>query len=140
MNRRLLTQKDLPEFEPVPLNLAMLVAEGLRLVQEQDLVNSTKLGEEYMVRGDGRGGGVFVCLLLYCCTAGAGRRGGLGIGLRYMVRGGREGVLCVCVLCVLCEERGAGSWLELACLRPHDLSSSHRCCCCCCPVCTCIRL
>jgi hypothetical protein len=49
MNRRLLTQKDLPEFEPVPLTLAMLVAEGLRLVQEQDLVNSTKLGEEYMV-------------------------------------------------------------------------------------------
>ena len=50
MNRRLLSQQDLPEFEPVPLTLAMLVAEGMRLVQEQQMVNNTKLGEEYMVR------------------------------------------------------------------------------------------
>ena len=50
MNRRLLSQQDLPEFEPVPLTLAMLVAEGMRLVQEQQMVNNSKLGEEYMVR------------------------------------------------------------------------------------------
>lgn len=51
MNRRLMQQKNLPEFEPVPLSLASLVSEGMRLVAEQELVNTTKLGEEYMVRG-----------------------------------------------------------------------------------------
>jgi len=56
VNRRLLQQKNLPEFEPVPLSLASLVAEGMRLVAEQDLVNNTKLGEEYMVRPAGGGG------------------------------------------------------------------------------------
>jgi hypothetical protein len=50
-----MTQKNLPEFEPVPLTLASLVAEGMRLVQQQDLVNTNKLGEEYMVRGGGSG-------------------------------------------------------------------------------------
>lgn len=55
VNKRLMTQKNLPEFEPVPLTLASLVAEGMRLVQQQDLVNTNKLGEEYMVRGGGSG-------------------------------------------------------------------------------------
>lgn len=49
VNKRLLSQQDLPEFEPVPLTLASLVAEGMRLVQEQELVSTSKLGEEYMV-------------------------------------------------------------------------------------------
>lgn len=49
MNKRLLQQKNLPEFEPVPLTLAMLVQEGMRLVKEQQLVNNNRLGEEYMV-------------------------------------------------------------------------------------------
>jgi hypothetical protein len=49
VNKRLLAQKNLPEFEPVPLTLASLVAEGMRLVTQQDLVNTNKLGEEYMV-------------------------------------------------------------------------------------------
>lgn len=57
VNSRLISQRDLPEFEPVPLCLADLVAEGMRLVAEQELVNTTKLGEEYMVRGGGKGGG-----------------------------------------------------------------------------------
>jgi SpoVK/Ycf46/Vps4 family AAA+-type ATPase len=48
VNKRLLAQKNLPEFEPVPLTLASLVAEGMRLVTQQDLVNTNKLGEEYM--------------------------------------------------------------------------------------------
>jgi hypothetical protein len=70
MNRRLLTQKDLPEFEPVPLTLAMLVAEGMRLVKEQELVNTSKLGEEYMVS-------------VLCWGGGGGSQGGVTTGALY---------------------------------------------------------
>lgn len=48
VNKRLLSQKDLPEFEPVPLTLADLLAEGRRLVGEQEAVNQGRLGELYM--------------------------------------------------------------------------------------------
>ncbi len=48
VHRRLINKEGLPEFEPVPLSLDMLLAEGRRLVAEQDAVNSAKLSEEYM--------------------------------------------------------------------------------------------
>lgn len=48
VQRRLLKRDGVPVFEPVQLTLDMLVAEGERLVREQDLVNSNKLSEEYM--------------------------------------------------------------------------------------------
>jgi hypothetical protein len=72
MNARLLAQRGLPEFEPVPLTLDMLRAEGDRLAAEQDLVNNTHLGELYMkgvnwASGDEEGGG------------GGGGGGGLGL-------------------------------------------------------------
>jgi hypothetical protein len=58
--------QDLPEFEPIPLRLADLVAEGERLVREQDAVNASKLGEEYMVRH-------VACVCVwgeeFCCSA-----------------------------------------------------------------------
>ena len=38
----------LPSFEPVPLQLEALLAEGRRLAQEQEHVNSFRLSEEYM--------------------------------------------------------------------------------------------
>lgn len=48
VHRRLINREGLPEFEPVPISLASLLAEGRRLVAEQDAVNSAKLSEEYM--------------------------------------------------------------------------------------------
>ncbi|KAF8055666.1 rca [Scenedesmus sp. PABB004] len=62
VNRRLLSQQGVPEFEPAAISLDGLVAEGRRLVAEQELVNSSKLSEAYM-RGvawgerDAAGGG-----------------------------------------------------------------------------------
>ena len=38
----------LPSFTPVPLRLEALLAEGRRLAQEQEHVNSFRLSEEYM--------------------------------------------------------------------------------------------
>jgi hypothetical protein len=46
--RRLIKKKDLPQFEPVRLTYAMLEAEGERLEQEQEFVNSQRLSEEYL--------------------------------------------------------------------------------------------
>ncbi|KAI3426183.1 hypothetical protein D9Q98_008560 [Chlorella vulgaris] len=48
LGRRLAKQEGLPTFEPVDLSLNMLMAEGRRLVEEQDLINSHKLSEVYM--------------------------------------------------------------------------------------------
>jgi hypothetical protein len=48
VNKRLLAQQDLPEFEPVPLQLSDLLSEGRRLVGEQEAVNAGRLGELYM--------------------------------------------------------------------------------------------
>eukprot|EP00882_Tetradesmus_deserticola_P007825 GHRQ01008237.1.p1 GENE.GHRQ01008237.1~~GHRQ01008237.1.p1 ORF type:complete len:325 (+),score=170.99 GHRQ01008237.1:94-1068(+) len=48
VNKRLLAQQDLPEFEPVALRLADLISEGQRLVGEQAAVNAGRLGELYM--------------------------------------------------------------------------------------------
>ena len=47
---------DLPNFEPVEVTIDMLLAEGHRLAEEQNRVNSLKLSEEYMK--DTGGGGV----------------------------------------------------------------------------------
>jgi hypothetical protein len=55
VHRRLINKEGLPEFEPVQLTLQDLLAEGRRLVAEQDAVNSAKLSEEYM-RGAKRTG------------------------------------------------------------------------------------
>ncbi|PSC73399.1 ribulose bisphosphate carboxylase oxygenase chloroplastic [Micractinium conductrix] len=48
LGKRLLKQEDLPVFEPVDLTLEMLMAEGRRLVQEQEFVNSMRLSQEYL--------------------------------------------------------------------------------------------
>lgn len=48
VHRRLVKQKDLPQFTPVRATLDVLVAEGERLVAEQDAVNSSKLSEDYL--------------------------------------------------------------------------------------------
>ncbi|PRW44880.1 ribulose bisphosphate carboxylase oxygenase chloroplastic isoform C [Chlorella sorokiniana] len=48
LGRRLLAQEGLPQFEPVDLTLAMLLEEGRRLVQEQEMVNSMRLSDEYL--------------------------------------------------------------------------------------------
>ncbi|KAI8112003.1 hypothetical protein M9435_004498 [Picochlorum sp. BPE23] len=48
LGRRLVHQENLPEFEPVNLKLENLMAEGERLVREQDHLNSLKLSNEYL--------------------------------------------------------------------------------------------
>eukprot|EP00889_Picochlorum_renovo_P006595 jgi/Picre1/33625/NNA_001105.t1 len=48
LGRRLVHQENLPEFEPVNLKLENLMAEGRRLVREQDHLNSLKLSNEYL--------------------------------------------------------------------------------------------
>lgn len=60
VNRRLLSQQGVPQFDPVRLSLADLVEQGQRLVAEQDAVKGSNLGEQYM-RGvawgdNGKGG------------------------------------------------------------------------------------
>jgi hypothetical protein len=58
VNRRLLSKQGVPDFQPVPLTLEGLMAEGRRLVAEQDAINSSKLGELYMkgvAWGEGKG-------------------------------------------------------------------------------------
>ncbi|GBF99559.1 ribulose bisphosphate carboxylase oxygenase, chloroplastic [Raphidocelis subcapitata] len=64
LHRRLVKGADLPQFEPVTATLAALVAEGERLVAEQDAVNANKLSEEYLKH-----------------LAAAKKRRGVGIGL-----------------------------------------------------------
>lgn len=48
VNKRLLSQTGVPEFTPVPISLDMLMAEGRRLVAEQEAVNTSRLGQLYM--------------------------------------------------------------------------------------------
>lgn len=48
LGRRLIKKEGLPEFKPVTLNRPMLMAEGERLVREQDMVNSMKLSHDYL--------------------------------------------------------------------------------------------
>ncbi len=55
VSRRLLAQEGLPELQPVSPTLDDLMAEGARLVAEQDAVNQHKLSEDYM-RGASRSG------------------------------------------------------------------------------------
>ena len=57
--RRLVLKEDLPTFEALDLSLEDLLAEGRRLRQEQDFVNSQNLAREYMKgMDDGDGGGL----------------------------------------------------------------------------------
>jgi hypothetical protein len=62
VNRRLINKEGLPEFEPVAVTLQDLLAEGRRLVAEQDAVNNAKLSEEYM-RGAKRDGKMMPSIL-----------------------------------------------------------------------------
>ena len=55
MGRRLLAKEGLPKFEPVTLQLKDLLAEGERLVMEQDMVRTMKLSEDYL-KNMGKGG------------------------------------------------------------------------------------
>jgi len=48
LGRRLLSQDNLPVFEPLSLHVQDLIIEGRRLVQEQDHVNSMRLSNEYL--------------------------------------------------------------------------------------------
>lgn len=55
ISERLVRQKDLPQFEPVDLTLDMLMEEGDRLVYEQEMVNNTRLSDEYLRKQYGAG-------------------------------------------------------------------------------------
>jgi hypothetical protein len=55
-------RRDLPVFQQVELRLSDLLAEGQRLVAEQDAVNSLKLSEEYL-KDTGGGGGSLIGLM-----------------------------------------------------------------------------
>lgn len=55
ISERLVRQKDLPQFEPVDLTLGMLMEEGDRLVYEQEMVNNTRLSDEYLRKQYGAG-------------------------------------------------------------------------------------
>ena len=48
VNKALLNYHNRPSFDSPVVTLAMLLAEGHRLVAEQDLVMEQKLSEEYM--------------------------------------------------------------------------------------------
>lgn len=48
LGRRLVAKEGLPQFEPVELTMDMLLAEGDRLVREQDAVQSMRLSDEYL--------------------------------------------------------------------------------------------
>jgi hypothetical protein len=48
VNKALLNEKQRPSFESPEVTLEMLLAEGKRLVEEQDLIMQQKLSEEYM--------------------------------------------------------------------------------------------
>lgn len=48
LGRRLVKKDNLPEFKPVKLSREALLAEGRRLVQEQEYVVSMKLSDEYL--------------------------------------------------------------------------------------------
>jgi hypothetical protein len=57
--RRLVLKEDLPTFEALDLSLEDLLAEGGRLQQEQDFVNSQNLAKEYLKNmEDGSSGGL----------------------------------------------------------------------------------
>jgi hypothetical protein len=56
ISERLARRRDLPQFEPVNLTLDSLMEEGDRLVHEQDMVNSMRLSDEYMIKQHGSGG------------------------------------------------------------------------------------
>lgn len=55
ISQRLLAKSELPQFEPVNLNLDTLVEEGERLVYEQEMVNSLRLSDEYIIKQHGAG-------------------------------------------------------------------------------------
>eukprot|EP00884_Botryococcus_braunii_P014753 jgi/Botrbrau1/23279/Bobra.0102s0022.1 len=59
MSKRLVTKQGLPVFEQVELRLSDLMAEGRRLVTEQDHINSIKLSTEYL-KDTGNTGGTLV--------------------------------------------------------------------------------
>lgn len=46
--KRLITKKDLPDFEPVEITTEMLLAEGHRLAMEQQRIKDIQLSKEYM--------------------------------------------------------------------------------------------
>jgi len=50
LGRRLVAREGLPTFEPVELTVEALMAEGGRLVMEQEAVKSMKLSKEYLKR------------------------------------------------------------------------------------------
>ncbi len=60
--RSLASREGPPPFDPPPITLAALVAQGRRLVAEQEAVNSHKLAEEYMNGAKDRGGGSLIGL------------------------------------------------------------------------------
>lgn len=53
MTKRLLSQKGLPVFKPVKLSVKMLVQEGERLENEQQMVKNLKLSDEYLKKQKG---------------------------------------------------------------------------------------
>jgi hypothetical protein len=57
--RRLVLKEDLPTFEALDLSLEDLLAEGNRLAQEQEFVNTQNLAKEYLKNmDDGNSGGL----------------------------------------------------------------------------------
>ena len=53
LSKRLANKRDLPKFEPAVLTLEMLVAEGERLENEQEMVMTHNLSKEYFrISGD----------------------------------------------------------------------------------------
>ena len=55
ISQRLLHKSDLPQFEPVNLNLDSLMEEGDRLVYEQEMVNNLRLSDDYIIKQHGSG-------------------------------------------------------------------------------------
>lgn len=55
ISERLVRGKDLPQFEPVDLTLDMIMEEGDRLVYEQEMVNNTRLSDDYLRKQYGSG-------------------------------------------------------------------------------------
>jgi hypothetical protein len=55
ISERLVKKRDLPQFEPMKLSLDMLMEEGDRLVYEQDMVNSLRLSDDYIIKQHGSG-------------------------------------------------------------------------------------
>ena len=55
ISQRLLHKSRLPEFEPVNLDLDILMEEGDRLVYEQEMVNNLRLSDDYIIKQRGSG-------------------------------------------------------------------------------------